>query len=211
MGDGRRGGWRRVDPLLTDVTKSFSHQRAYSSHSETARPTLETTQASTPQRAKRTSAGVKRATVEQVELTAPPPSLLSPSAMSSLFAPPAVTISFPGSKNRVYYPGDVVSGVVHLRVDRNGKGKTSMDRVEVQLKGTIRTTFAFRPSSAAATGVKKTARETKRLAKSSSSGHNEMEIYQDGPTEIVRCLNSSSLFLGLGVLIRSESAFIVLH
>lgn len=131
--------------------------------------------------------------------------------MSSLFAPPAVTISFPGSKNRVYYPGDVVGGVVHLRVDRNGKGKTSMDRVEVQLKGTIRTTFAFRPSSAAATGVKKTARETKRLAKSSSSGHNEMEIYQDGPTEIVRCLSFSSLFLELGGLISSDSAMVVLR
>lgn len=83
--------------------------------------------------------------------------------MAFLFAPAAISVSFPSAEGRVFHPGDVVSGFVHLRVDANSKGKPTMDRVDLLLGGTQRTTFAFRSFlSPAATAQRKVEEEVQR-------------------------------------------------
>ena len=65
--------------------------------------------------------------------------------MAFLFSPPAISISFPPqTTHRVFQPGDVVSGTVHLRVDVDSKGRPCMDRVDAKFEVKMETSVAMR-------------------------------------------------------------------
>lgn len=115
-----------------------------------------------------------------------------PSYMAFLFAPAAISISFPSHKTRIFHPGDVVSGVVHLRVDIDSKGKHAMERVVVQLGGKMVTTFAFRPTIASVSEARENAaQDIKEATKAgvekkvgAAQDGNGVELYRE-ETELV--------------------------
>lgn len=114
--------------------------------------------------------------------------------MAFLFSPAAISISFPSQKTRIFHPGDVVAGVIHLRLDVDSKGKHAMERVVVQLGGKMVTTFAFRPTIASATAAQARQNAAEDLKEATAAGGvkkvgaqqdgNGVELYRE-ETELV--------------------------